>query len=190
MNKPFIADKDFRGIDYTENKLGKGEYENCVFNGCDFSDSDLSNNHFMECKFIDCNLSNANLKHTMFKEVLFRGCKMLGLKFSDCDSIFMSFNFEVCSLNLSSFFQLKLKNTNFKNCKLQEVDFVESDLTQVLFGDCDLKNAIFERTILEGADFRTSYNFSLDPELNSIRKAKFSKEGIVGLLDKYKIVVE
>ena len=35
--------------------------------------------------------------------------------------------------------------------------------------------------------FQTAYNYKIDPEINPMRKAKFSTQGIVGLLDKYDI---
>jgi len=50
--------------------------------------------------------------------------------------------------------------------------------------------AAFENTILEKADFRTSFNYSIDPEKNRIRKARFSLAGISGLLDKYDIEID
>jgi hypothetical protein len=43
---------------------------------------------------------------------------------------------------------------------------------------------------MEKADLRTSYNYSLDPEINRITKAKFSILGISGLLEKYNITIE
>jgi len=42
---------------------------------------------------------------------------------------------------------------------------------------------------LKRADFRTSYNYSIDPENNNLKQAKFSAAGIIGLLDKYDIQV-
>jgi len=33
-------------------------------------------------------------------------------------------------------------------------------------------------------------NYSIDPELNKIKKARFSTQGIAGLLDKYDIEIE
>lgn len=115
---------------------------------------------------------------------------MLGLHFSDCNTFIISLDFKDCHLNLSSFFKLKLKRTKFINCSLQEVDFAEADLSASLFSDCDLLGAVFENTGLEKVDFRTSRNYSLDPDLNRIKKAKFSMPGIAGLLDKYDIDVE
>jgi hypothetical protein len=47
-----------------------------------------------------------------------------------------------------------------------------------------------QNTNMEKADLRTSYNYSLDPEINRITKAKFSILGISGLLEKYNITIE
>jgi len=43
---------------------------------------------------------------------------------------------------------------------------------------------------LENADLRTSYNYSIDPDANRIRKAKFSLPAVIGLLDKYYLDIE
>jgi hypothetical protein len=53
-----------------------------------------------------------------------------------------------------------------------------------------LDNAIFNDSQLAGADFRTAFNYKIDPEFNPMKKAKFSAQGIVGLLDKYDIKIE
>ena len=83
-----------------------------------------------------------------------------------------------------------MKGITFKECKLEEVEFAEADLTNAHFHHCDLTRATFENTVLAGADFRTANNYSLDPEKNKIKKAKFSSAGVLGLLDKYDIVIE
>jgi len=115
---------------------------------------------------------------------------MLGLHFDNCNEFLFTVEFDNCFLNLSSFYKRKLKKTNFYNSSLQEVDFTETDLTGSLFDNCDLNKAIFENAILKKADFRTSYNYSIDPEINQIKKAKFSMTGIAGLLNKYDIEIE
>lgn len=74
--------------------------------------------------------------------------------------------------------------------KLHEVDLTECDLTGSFFDYCDLLNATFDRTNLEKADFRTSFNYSISPETNRIKKARFSLSGIAGLLNKYDIEIE
>jgi uncharacterized protein YjbI with pentapeptide repeats len=83
-----------------------------------------------------------------------------------------------------------MKKASFVDCSLKEVDFAEVDLSMATFSNCDLLNASFMRTILEKADFRTARNYSFDPELNKIKKAKFSHPGVAGLLTKYNIDIE
>lgn len=115
---------------------------------------------------------------------------MLGLRFDTCNEFGLSFSFDGCQLNHSSFNKVEIKKTVFKNSQLQEIDFTDANLTSVVFDNCDLIRAHFDHTILEKADFRTSYNYSIDPEINRIKRAKFSISGISGLLDKYDIVIE
>tara|TARA_R110000744_G_scaffold12861_2_gene37887 strand:- start:298 stop:510 length:213 start_codon:yes stop_codon:yes gene_type:complete len=69
------------------------------------------------------------------------------------------------------------------------VDFNESDLTETQFESCDLQSAIFENSNLEKVDFRTAFHYTFDPEKNKITRAKFSKEGALGLLKKYNIQI-
>ena len=124
----------------------------------------------------------AKLVKTALREAKFKDCKLLGLHFDDCSDFLFEVDFENCILNLSSFYKLKIKDTKFKDCILHEVDFTEADLTGALFDNCDMRGATFEHSVLEKADFRTAYNYSFDPELNRIRKARFSRMGIAGLL--------
>jgi uncharacterized protein YjbI with pentapeptide repeats len=115
---------------------------------------------------------------------------MLGLRFDTCNEFGLSFSFYGCQLNHCSFYKTKIKKTIFKNSQLREIDFSEADLTSVVFDDCDLTQTVFDHTTLEKADFRTSFNYSIDPEINRIKKAKFSILGVSGLLDKYDIDIE
>jgi fluoroquinolone resistance protein len=132
----------------------------------------------------------AKLQDTAFRDITFTNCKLLGLRFNDCNSFSLAFDFKNCVLNFASFYKLKLKNVRFEDCKLEETDFVETDLSKAVFKNCELKRASFSQTILDDADLRTAFNFSIDPENNRIKKAKFSTHNIVGLLDKYNIIIE
>jgi fluoroquinolone resistance protein len=49
--------------------------------------------------------------------------------------------------------------------------------------------SVFDRTNLEKADFRSAGNYSIDPTTNKIKKARFSLDGVAGLLDKYDIEI-
>jgi uncharacterized protein YjbI with pentapeptide repeats len=115
---------------------------------------------------------------------------MLGLHFEDCNELGLSFSFESCNLSHSLFYNTVIKRTSFKDAKLHEVDFSACDLTSSFFDKCDLSGAIFDNTNLEKADFRTSFNFSIDPDKNRLKKTKFSSYGLSGLLNKYDIIIE
>ena len=185
-----VEEKVFEGEDYTTSLLPKNEYELCVFKDCNFANSDISNITFTECEFVNCDLSLTNIKHSVFSEVRFIGCKLLGLHFSDCDTLLMSMQFENCNLELAVFYDLNLKRTLYKDCKLTKADFSYANLNQSTFNNCDFKEAIFERTILTEGDLRTSYNFNIDPETNNIKKARFSKDNLAGLLLKHQIKID
>ena len=190
MDKQLIEEKTFREIDFAETSFTIGDYEYCSFINCNFSGISVANCTFLECTFNGCNLSTVNLAKAAFRDTKFTGCKLLGLHFQDVNPMGFDVGFDNCILNLSSFYDLKLKNTLFKNCSLSETDFAGADLTGAIFDECDLAGTIFENTILEKADLRTAYNYSIDPELNRNKKAKFSSASIAGLLHKYDIVIE
>lgn len=49
---------------------------------------------------------------------------------------------------------------------------------------------IFENTINEKTDYRSSFNYYVNPDNNRIKKTNFSLSGIIGLLDKYGKLIE
>jgi uncharacterized protein YjbI with pentapeptide repeats len=189
MQKDYITDQKFEKEDYAVTKFEKADYEGCYFLNCNFSNVDLSDVNFTDCEFIDCNLSSAKIIQTTFGDVQFKDCKMLGLHFENCNEFIFSAKFDNCILNLCSFYKRKMKKTNFAGCSLHEVDFTEADLSESGFDKCDLKDAKFENTMLEKADLRTAFNYSIDPELNKIKKGKFSFPSVAGLLHKYDISI-
>lgn len=130
------------------------------------------------------------LNKTVLNDTRFKDCKLLGVNFEHCSAFTFSVGFDNCLLNLSSFYKLGLKKTVFKSSSLHEVDFTETDLSAAVFDNCDLSRAVFNGTKLEKADLRTATNYSIDPENNRIRKAKFSAGGIAGLLNKYEIEID
>ena len=187
MNLPLTNNQNFKSQNYTLDRLPKAEYSDCKFTKCNFENSDLSNNSFLDCEFVDCNLSNINVSHTTFNDVSFNDCKLVGVLFQNCNAFLLAFSFKNCSLNLSSFYQLKISNTSFSNCKMHQVDFAETEAKNTSFLNCDLKDAIFDDSILEKADFSTAYNFSINPSNNKIKNAIFSKDNCYGLLNAFHI---
>ncbi len=180
----------FENIDYTIDCLQKGEYENCVFINCNFSSVDMSQYTFIDTRFENSNLSLVKINNTIIRDIQFKGCKMIGMQFGDANAFGLSFSFEDCILTNASFYKTKIKKTNFLNSKLNEVDFTETDLTDCVFNNCDLSAAIFSFTNLERANLCTSFNYTIDIEINKIKKSKHSTHQLAGLLDKYQIIVE
>ena len=166
------------------------EYDNCSFTHCDFASADLSGYIFNECQFKDCNLSNVRLDQTSFRQSEFINCKILGTHFDRCEPLLLSFTFKNCLLNYTSFYHLDLKNTLFSDCSLQETDFSECNLSGASFKECNLLDTVFDRTNIEKADFRSAFNYRIDPNNNKIKKARFSVAGLGGLLTTYQIDIE
>ncbi|RXQ94525.1 pentapeptide repeat-containing protein [Ancylomarina salipaludis] len=182
--------KLFTNIDYTGKTLRDREFYKCKFVACIFERSDLIGNSFEDCTFENCNFSMTKVKGAGFRNATFKGCKILGVDFSECNKFMFSFSFYDCHLDYSTFFGTRLMKTKFDKCSLKETDFTEVNLSASIFSDCDLTNAVFLNTILEKVDFRTAKNYSIDPESNKLKKAKFSAFNLEGLLYKYQLDID
>lgn len=190
MPQQYVEDETFRDLDFSEELPAAQVFEHCTFLRCTFTHVDLSGFRFTACRFEHADLSMVQLDGTAFQDVVFAHCKLMGLRFDTCNPILLSFRFEACVLNFSSFYQLKIPKTPFIDCSLSEVEFIQTDLTGADFTGCDLSGSVFENTILKEADFQTATHFSIDPEQNWMEKAKFSALGLAGLLEKYHLVIE
>jgi uncharacterized protein YjbI with pentapeptide repeats len=73
---------------------------------------------------------------------------------------------------------------------LKEADFSQTELSGSTFSNCDLSGAVFENANLQKVDFRTSDNFTIDLEKNRVAKARFSQDGLKGLLSKYDLIID
>jgi fluoroquinolone resistance protein len=177
-----IKATDIEGIDQT--------FEDCTFVNCDLSYANLSHITFINCVMDTCNLSLIKIVDTGFQDVDFKHCKITGVNFADSSNFSLAVNFTKCVLDYTVWHKKKLKGTVFNECSLEEADFSETDITNAVFEKCNLNRTIFNRTILKGADLRTAYNFNIDPENNTINKAKFSADALAGLLTKYNLIIE
>lgn len=182
--------KSFKNIDYTEKVLRDIEFYKCKFEGCIFLKTDLIGNSFEDCIFKNCNFSMAKIKGAGFLNAKFEDCKILGVDFSECNKFMFSFSFNNCNIDYSTFYGTKLMKTRFKKCSLRDTDFSEVNLSSSVFADCDLTGTIFANSILDKVDFRSANNYSIDPEFNKMKKAKFSSFKLEGLLYKYQLDIE
>lgn len=185
-----VEAKDFVGDDAEELLDGVEEFSECLFRDVDFSSKDLRGVDFVDCEFESCNLSSAIIEKTGFKSCRFTDSKMMGLRFDTVNTFLLEMAFSKCNLSMSIFSGLQLKETNFDHCDLTSCDFVEANLEAALFEGSNLAGALFESTNLKMASFRHAYNFSINPSLNNIAKARFSRDSIEGLLGDFNIILE
>jgi uncharacterized protein YjbI with pentapeptide repeats len=185
MQNIYIADQTFEKI----SSIQAGEYDHCFFKNCAFESADFKNFKFLDCRFESCNVSLVQLSGASLQKVHFADCKMQGLHFEACNPFLFEVSFERCSLNLSSFYQVKTKGTSFLHCNLQEVDFTEAHFPKAIFDECDLSGAMFDHTNLIESDFRTAHSYQINPSINQIKKAKFSRDGLAGLVQSFGISI-
>ena len=170
--------------------VGHTEFEEYRFVGCDLTGANLSHLRFTDCLFEGCNLSAVQLVGTALQNVAFDECKLLGLQFTACRDLLFGVHFDGCQLRYASFAGRSLPGTRFVRCILDEADFADADLTAAVFEDCSLAGAVFQHTRLVGADFTTATGFTIDPEANPLAGARFTLNGLLGVVAKYGLVVE
>jgi uncharacterized protein YjbI with pentapeptide repeats len=111
------------------------------------------------------------------------------INFAMCDKLIFEVHFKECILDFSKFYTLKIKGTSFVDCSIIAVDFMSTDLTEVVFDNCDLYRSEFIKAIAIKANFKTSYNYTIDPTKTKIKKAVFSLSEVKGLLYKHDIII-
>jgi uncharacterized protein YjbI with pentapeptide repeats len=187
---PLFFEKSFHNEDFSHQNWVPGEYEDCTFVGCNFEHADWSGSRFLGCVFRDSNCSLVALHRTAFLEVTFEGCKLLGLRMEHVNPIGFFVRCQNCTLDHSSWYRVKMKKFQFVQCSLVGVDFTDADLTEGVLTECTLTNATFEGSILERADLRSSMGFSLDPLRNKLKGARFSLQGLPGLLEAWDLRID
>lgn len=186
----YILNTEFRGIVYNENEISYKEYENCIFIDCNFTSCLFMASTFIDCNFIKCNFNGAKINHTSLRTVHFNKCKISDVNFAMIDKFIFEIHFKDCILDFSKFYALKMKGFTFTNTSLVAVDFMAADLSEVVFENCDLYRSEFGKANASKTNFKTSFNYTINPESTKIKKAIFSLEGVKGLLYKYDIIVK
>lgn len=185
-----VEDRTITGITPAQRYPFAQEYSRCTFSGCDLSGMKLTGIIFSECEFRGCNLAMTNISGSSFRSVTFTGCKLTGVRFGETDPLLFTASFTDCILDRASFHRLKIKKTVFIKCSMKECDLSQADCSGATFDLCDMERTVFDRTNLERADLRTAFHYRIEPDINRLTKARFSVDGIAGLLDKYDIIIE
>ena len=190
MAEEYVNDEEFISKDFSKTSFIGSEYNGCRFQNCNFVTGNLAGGLFINCHFENCDMANCLVEKTGFQKVHFHECRMIGIQFDKCNPFLLSMNLIECQLNFCSFYKLKLKGASFQGSTMVEVDLSEADLTNAILEGCDLTRATFDRTNLTGAHLRNAYGYSIDPLNNKITKAYFSRGGLSGLLDSFRINID
>jgi uncharacterized protein YjbI with pentapeptide repeats len=190
MASDYIQEVNINDKIFTEEDIKYKEFENCTFTNCDFRTCTFQGVYFIDCVFVECNFNDTKVNYVSLRGVEFKKCDFTNVNFAMTDQLIYDFNFTNCLLDYAKFYKLKMKKMRFTGCSLVAADFMETDLTEAIFDNCDLRRTVFIKTIANKTDFSTSYNYTIDPEQNKLKKAQFSADGLKGLLEKYDLVIK
>lgn len=124
------------------------------------------------------------------QEVVFQESKISGADFHKCDKTFFSVCFEKSILMGCNFSELKMKKTRFCHSKVKECYFNNTQLAESDFSKADLEGTLFHHCDLSKADFREAINYSINPQANVLKKARFSAPEVLALLSFFEIEIE
>ncbi|RQP12366.1 MAG: pentapeptide repeat-containing protein [Chryseobacterium sp.] len=186
----YHEEQDFNKLSFVSAEVQGTEFNLCRFDNCDFSDCAFHETIFTDCEFSNCNFTSVDLADCALKNVRFADCKMLGLDFTGCRDFLFKANFDNCRLDYSVLSGKDLRKTSFKGCSLLQADFTDCNLSAAVFTSARLDGAVFVACNLEKADFRSALGYEIDPDKNRLKNARFSADGLGGLLTKYEIKID
>lgn len=192
MNLPEgeIENQVFKKETWIDVDLKHRVFSRTVFESCDFTRSNFTSAKFLECKMVSCNLSLVKLDGCRLQEIEFENCKFVGVNFGRCEPKFLHMKFKGCLIDTGNFSDLDLKGTLFCDCIIRETYFTNSNLSGADFSRSDLKGSTFHNSDLTKANFREAKNYAINPLVNKIQKARFSKPEVLGLLYPMDIIIE
>jgi uncharacterized protein YjbI with pentapeptide repeats len=186
----YFVDIEYNNKIFEEQFFNVKEFECCTFNNCNFSQCLFIGVAFADCTFNNCILDQAKIGNVAFRNAIFNSCQIREVNFAMCDKFIFAITFNECILDFSKFYTLKLKGTTFQDSSLIAVDFMSAELTEVIFDNCDLYRCEFDKAIANKANFKTSYNYTIDPSKTKIKKAIFSLNELKGLLFKHDLIIK
>ena len=163
-----------------------GEFHDCRFEACSFAEAIFRDCRFVECAFQACDLSLVQVAGSTFSATSFLDSRIIGVDWTQADwsgvSLGKPIGFERCAISHSTFIGLSLPGIRIKECVAADVDFREADLSRADFADSDLSESLFLNTDLSEADLRTARNYTIAPEQNVLKGARFSLPEAMSLL--------
>jgi uncharacterized protein YjbI with pentapeptide repeats len=189
MNEAFYNDKRFEEEIHDGKKITGVEFYKCHFYKCSFKEATFTECSFEQCVFEECDLSLIKINKTTFSGVHIKSSKAIGVIWSDAINAF-AVDFTGSNIHYGNFAGKQLKKIKFINCNLAEADFSDCNLSQAVFTGSDLSNARFVQSDLTQTNFIDAVNYSIDVNINKIKKAKFKLPEALSLLYSLDIIVQ
>ena len=181
-------EEQFVGLIITGEWIRSKEFEDCRFESCRFTECNFFECAFLECRFEDCLMSATQVSGCSFIDAQFTECKLVGIDWTQGSNV-RGLVFSKCTLDYSVFSPLKLKGLKLLNCVCKEADFREADLTDGNFEGTDFDRSVFSQTNLTNANFEEARNYSIDPRVNVLKRAKFSMPEAMSLLKSFDVTI-
>jgi len=188
FDQPEYSSQEFKKLILKSARVIKKDFSGCTFSKCNFAETLFQECRFHECKFSHCDLSLANLKGCTFNSTRFETSQVIGVDWTQTAwaenkfIVFKPVDFVECVLNHSTFSAMKMKQIQVVRCIAHDVSFEEADLTQADCTFTDFNSSRFLHTNLTEADFTGATNYTIAPQLNILKKTKFSLPEAMALL--------
>lgn len=179
-------DHAFEGLSLPGVEIRAKEFAGCTFTGCSFLEARLKACRFVDCRFVRCDLSLCRVEDCSFTTVEFIDSNMIGVNWTEASwpalGLFNAIGFERCAISHSSFAGLRLRRVKMIDCVAHDADFAEANLSEAVCVGTDFKDSRFLHTDLGEADFTGAKNYAIAPNLNALRKTRFSLPEAMALL--------
>ena len=180
--------QEFKKVVLRAGRINRVEFHACAFIKCTLCETIFETCRFIDCTFKGCDLSLANLKGSTFQNTRFTDSQIIGVDWTQTTwtnhkaLLVRPVDFQACALNHSTFMGLSMRHMQLEKCVAHDVSFEESDLTRANCTFTDFTGSRFQRTNLTEADFTSATNYTISPQLNTLKKTKFSLPEAMALL--------
>ena len=190
------SSQEFKKLILKSTRVLQKEFIACIFIKCNFAETIFQECRFHDCKFKECDLSLASLKECSFNSTRFENSQVIGVDWTQTAwaknkfIVFKPVDFVDCVLNHSTFSAMKMKQIQIVRCIAHDVSFEEADLTQADCTYTDFNSSRFLHTNLTEADFTGATNYTIAPQMNVLKKTKFSLPEAMALLYGLDIILD
>src|SRR5512140_2412868 len=182
------SSQEYKKVVLRQGAVRRVEFHACVFLKCSFSETAFEGCRFIDCTFKGCDLSLASLKGSACQNTRFSDSQLVGVDWTqttwaDPRSLLVRpVDFLSCALNHSTFMGLSMRHVQLEKCIAHDVSFEEADLTRANCAFTDFTGSRFLRTNLTEANFTGATHYTISPQLNTLKKTKFSLPEAMSLL--------